>query len=111
MPPKEQSNAIQNALKFKQSFDRVATTFVSEVYACKNLIGNLRFQTGTGLKRGQTKPKVSGTVRQETIPNDSGRISACFDDDPKLSNCEIAQPTPSHPRELRCAKKTTRAMH
>ena len=27
------------------------------------------------------------------IPNDSGRMSAYFDDDPKLLNCEIAQPS------------------
>ncbi len=26
------------------------------------------------------------------IPNDSGSISACFDDDPKLLNCETDQP-------------------
>ncbi len=44
-----------------------------------------------GLKLG------SGTVptnRHTTIPNDSGPISACFDDDPKLLNCVIAQPSP-----------------
>ena len=29
------------------------------------------------------------TDRRTTIPNDSGPISSCFDDDPKLSNCEI----------------------
>ncbi len=48
-----------------------------------------------GLKRSQTKPKTPGTVptdRHTTIPNDSGPISACFDDDPKLLHCEIAQP-------------------
>ncbi len=51
-----------------------------------------------GLKRGQTRPKIHGTVstnRHTTIPNDSGPISACFDDDPKLVNCEIAQPRPT----------------
>ena len=55
------------------------------------------FEPDLGLKRGQTKPKISGTAptnRHTTIPNDSGPISACFDDDAILSNCEIAQPTP-----------------
>ena len=45
------------------------------------------FEPELGLKRGQTKPKIPGTVptdRHTTIPNDSGPISACFDDDPKL---------------------------
>ena len=54
------------------------------------------FEPDLGLKLGQTKPKISGTVptnRHTTIPNDSGPISACFDDDPKLLNCEIAQPS------------------
>ncbi len=40
-----------------------------------------------GLKLGQTKPEIPGTVptnRHTTIPNDSGQISACFDDDLKL---------------------------
>ena len=48
-----------------------------------------------GLKRSQTTPKIPGTVptdRHTTIPNDSGPIPACFDDGPKLLNCEIAQP-------------------
>ncbi len=48
-----------------------------------------------GLKLGQTKPKISGTVptkRHTTIPNDSGPMSACFDEDPKQINCEKAQP-------------------
>ncbi len=47
-----------------------------------------------GLKLGQSKPEISGTVptnRHTTIPNDSGPSSACFDEDPKLFNCEIAQ--------------------
>ncbi len=50
------------------------------------------FKPHLGLKLGQAKPKISGTVptnRHTTIP---GPISACFDDDPKLLNCEIAQP-------------------
>ncbi len=54
------------------------------------------FEPELGLKLDQTKPKISGTVptnRQTTIPNDSEPISACFDDDPKLLHCEIAQPS------------------
>ncbi len=50
------------------------------------------FEPDLKLKLGQTTPKISGTVptdRHTTIPNDSGPISACFDNDPKL---EIAQP-------------------
>ncbi len=46
-----------------------------------------------GLKLGKTKPKVPGTVpsdRHTTSPNDSGPISGCVPDDPKLVNCEIA---------------------
>ncbi len=53
------------------------------------------FEPDLGRQLVQTKPKISGTIptnRRSTIPNDSGPISACFDDDPKLSNCEIAQP-------------------
>ena len=60
------------------------------------------FDFDPGLKRSQTKPKIPGTVptdRHTTIPNDSGPISACFDDDPKLLNCEIAPPP--GPREAR----------
>ncbi len=55
---------------------------------------NLDFEPDLGLKLGQTKPKIPGTVltdRHTTTPNDSGQISACFDDDPKLFNCEITQ--------------------
>ncbi len=54
------------------------------------------FESDLGLKLGRTKPRISGTAptnRHTTIPNDSGPISACFDDDPKLLNCEIAQPS------------------
>ena len=50
------------------------------------------FELDLGLKLGQTKHKIPGTVptdRHTTIPNDSGLISACFDDDPKLVNCEM----------------------
>ncbi len=53
------------------------------------------FQPDVGLKRSHTKPKIHGTApteRHTTIPNDSGPISSCFDEDPELSNCEIAQP-------------------
>ncbi len=48
-----------------------------------------------GLKLGQIKPKIFGTVpanQHRTIPNDSGPISTCFDDDPEVLNCEKAQP-------------------
>ncbi len=61
------------------------------------LLGIFDFEPDLGLKLGQNKPKISGTVpthRHTTIPNDSGPISACFDDGPKLVNCEIAQPKP-----------------
>ncbi len=43
---------------------------------------------------GHTKPKTPGTVptkRRTTIPNDSGPIPVCFDDDPKLVNSGIAK--------------------
>ncbi len=53
------------------------------------------FEPELGPKLGQTKPKIAGVVstnRHTMIPNDSGPISACFDDDPKLLDCEIAQP-------------------
>jgi hypothetical protein len=49
-----------------------------------------------GLKLGQSKPTMPGTVptdRHTTIPIDSGPIpAALFDDDPELLNSEIAQP-------------------
>jgi hypothetical protein len=54
------------------------------------------FEPEWGLKRSQTQPKIPGTVptdRHTTIPTDPGPTSACFDDDPKLSNCETAQPS------------------
>ncbi len=54
------------------------------------------FEPDLGLKLAQTKPKISGTAptnRHTTIPNDSGSISACFDDDPKLVNCEVLDVT------------------
>ncbi len=60
--------------------------------------GIFDFEPDLGLKLDQTEPKISGTVPislQTTIPNDSGPISACFDGDPKLINCEIAQPLSS----------------
>ncbi len=58
----------------------------------KNPAGNLRFREDLGLKLDQTKPKMAGTVPTNwhtTIPNDEWPMSACFDDDPKFSNCEI----------------------
>ncbi len=54
------------------------------------------FEPDLGQKLGQTKPKIPGTIptnRHTTIPNDSVPMSACFEDDPKLLNCEIAQPS------------------
>ncbi len=53
------------------------------------------FESDLGRKRSQAKPKIPGRVptdRHTTIPNVSGPIWACFDDDPKPSKCEIAQP-------------------
>ncbi len=55
--------------------------------------GIFDFESDLGLKLGQTNPKISGTLprnRHTTIPNDSEPISACFDNDSNLSNCEIA---------------------
>ncbi len=55
--------------------------------------GIFDFDSDFGRKRGQTKPKIHGTVptdRDTTTANDSGPISSCFDD-PKLLHCEIAQ--------------------
>ncbi len=52
------------------------------------------FEPEFRLEQSQTKPKIPDTVptnRRATIPNDYEPISACFDDDPKLFNCEIAQ--------------------
>ncbi len=46
-------------------------------------------------KRGEAKPKVPEAVptnQQKTIPIDVGPVYVCFDHDPKLCNCEIAQP-------------------
>ncbi len=56
--------------------------------------GIFEFEPGLGLKLDQTKPERSGTEpeqRDTRIPNDYGPTSACFDDNPKLLNCEIAQ--------------------
>jgi hypothetical protein len=53
-------------------------------------------EPGLGLKLGQSKPTMPGTVptdRHTTIPINSGPIpAALFDDDPELLNSEIAQP-------------------
>jgi hypothetical protein len=49
-----------------------------------------------GLTLWQTNPRKSGaapTNRHATIPNDSGPVSASFDDDPKLLKRVIAQPS------------------
>jgi hypothetical protein len=51
--------------------------------------GIFDFEPDLGLKLGRTKPEISGTVptnRNTTVPNESGPISASFDDDPKLLN-------------------------
>ncbi len=51
------------------------------------------FQPDLGLKLGQSKPKISGTAptdRHTTVPDESGPISACFDDDPKPLKCKIS---------------------
>ncbi len=48
-----------------------------------------------GLKLKQNKPNISGGVPSNpptTTPTDYWPISASFDDDRKLLNCEIAQP-------------------
>ncbi len=60
------------------------------------------FDPDLGLRRGKTKPKYparypqTGTQRSRTmlcaVP-----ISACFGDAPKLSNCELAQPSGVYP--------------
>jgi hypothetical protein len=53
------------------------------------------FEPELGLKRSQTKPEIPGMVlsdRHTTTPNNYGPLSACFDEDPKLLNYEIAQP-------------------
>ena len=67
--------------------------------------GIFNFEPELGLKLGQTKPKISGTVptnRHTTVPNNSGPISACCDDGPKLLNCEIAQPRQEQAGTKRC---------
>ncbi len=53
------------------------------------------FEPDLCLKRRQTKPKIQGTVptdRHTPIQNDYDPIPSCFDDDPTLLDCEIAQP-------------------
>ena len=47
-------------------------------------------------KPDEAKPKMPGAVptnRHKPIPTDFGPVSGCFDHDPKLLNCEIAQPS------------------
>ncbi len=60
----------------------------------KDLAGNLRLRNGFGPK---VWPNQAQHIRRGThkpaLPNGSGPISACFDDDQKLSTCEIAQPS------------------
>jgi hypothetical protein len=58
-----------------------------------------------GQKLGQAEPKIPSTVPrdgQRMTPNDYGPISACFDDDPKRLNCELAQPSPNSAKKMRC---------
>ncbi len=65
------------------------------------------FEPDLGLELGQTKPKISGTEttnRHTSIPNDYGPISVCLDDDPKLFNCEKAQPS-----EVQCKSRWGRS--
>ncbi len=52
------------------------------------------FEPDLGLKLGQTKPNISGTVptnRHTTIPNDSGQISACLDYDQQLFKLRVSR--------------------
>ncbi len=78
----------------------------------KDPAGNLRFRAGFGSKAG---PNEAQTIRQvptnwhTTIPNDSGTISACFDEVPKLLNCEIAQPRFGRGGSPRAHKRTRSA--
>ncbi len=50
------------------------------------------FEPELGLKLGQNKPTTSGTAhtdRHITMPSDSGPMSVCFHDGPKLLHCEM----------------------
>ncbi len=63
---------------------------------CKDLAVNLRFRTRFGPKAG---PKQAQNIRHGThkpAHNDSERFWPDFDGDPKLLNCEIAQPSLGH---------------
>ncbi len=54
-------------------------------------LGTFDFEPDLGLKLGQTKPNISGTVpthRHTRIPNDSGPISAGFGEDPNTVKTE-----------------------
>ncbi len=54
-----------------------------------------KHRCGSAPKPDETKPNISGAVptnRPKPIPIDFGPISGYFDHDPKLFNCEIAQP-------------------
>ncbi len=62
----------------------------------KDPAGNIKYRAGFGHEAvpNQAQHIRHGTTnRHTTILNDSGSISACFDDDPKLLNCEVAQPS------------------
>ncbi len=75
--------------------------------------GIFDFEPDLGLKLGQTKPKIPGTVptnRHTTIPNDSGPTSACFDDGPKLLNEEPRRARPplqKYQRNYKLGRDTT----
>ncbi len=101
-PPKPPGNGGPRPTRYL----RTATRRVSKVTSPAELKGPRKLlrirpeifdlEPDLSLKLGQAKPKISGTVPTDghtTIPNDSGPISSCFDDDPKLwKNCGIAQP-------------------
>ncbi len=53
-------------------------------------------ETKSAPKLDEAKPKMPGAVpvnRNKPMPIDFGPVSRCFDRDPKLLNCEIAQPS------------------
>ena len=61
----------------------------------KNPNRNRRFGAQNGPKPNETNPKMPGAVpanRLKPIPIVFGPVSVWFDHDPKLLNCEIAQP-------------------
>ena len=84
----------------QQLLNRRSNEYSAELTKPRKLVrirpGIFDFKPNLGLKLGQTKPQISATApikRHTTIPNDSGPISKRFDDNPKLLNCAIAQPS------------------